>query len=230
MSAEAPRVSVVVPVKDGERYLAEALDSALAQRGPSFEVVVVDDGSTDGTAEIAGRYGDRIRYVRVDHGGAAAARNHAIGIARGELLAFLDADDVWTSGRLALLVAALDADPTVEVVAGHVVNFASPELSAEEVAGVRVGDEPLAGDIPSATVMRRAAFERVGPFSREVGHLEWAEWSIRARRAGLVKTMLPEVVARRRVHTANVGRVAEDPKRAWLALVRDHLRKSREAG
>lgn len=112
MAEGAPvKVSVITPVHDRERLLPVAVDSVLAQEYPSLEHIVVDDGSTDGTASVAARYGDRIRFVRQENAGPSPARNRALGMARGEYVAFLDSDDAWRPGRLARAVRLLDAAP-----------------------------------------------------------------------------------------------------------------------
>jgi len=112
----SPRVSVIVPSYNAERFLRAALDSALAQEGVALEVLVADDGSTDGTAAILAGYGDRIRVLRQDHRGPAAARNAAAREARGEYVALLDADDRFRPGKLARQAAVLDTRPDVGLV------------------------------------------------------------------------------------------------------------------
>ena len=112
----SPRVSVIVPSYNAERFLRAALDSALAQEGIALEVLVADDGSTDGTAAILAGYGDRIRVLRQDHRGPAAARNAATREARGEYVALLDADDRFRPEKLARQAAVLDARPDVGLV------------------------------------------------------------------------------------------------------------------
>ena len=107
----ALKVSVITPVHDRERMLPVAVDSVIAQAYPSLEHIVVDDGSTDGTAAVAARYGDRIRFVRQENAGPSAARNRALSMARGEYIAFLDSDDAWRPGRLARQIPMLDANP-----------------------------------------------------------------------------------------------------------------------
>src|SRR4051812_49232056 len=100
-----PRVSTVIPCFNGAAYLGDALASVLSQDFTDVEAIVCDDGSTDGSRDVARGLGARVRVVAQDHRGAAAARNLGVSHARGELLAFLDADDLWTPGRLAALVA-----------------------------------------------------------------------------------------------------------------------------
>ncbi|HEX7190041.1 MAG TPA: glycosyltransferase [Thermoanaerobaculia bacterium] len=110
------RVSVIIPAYNYGRYIAEAIDSALAQTLPPVEVIVVDDGSTDTTAEVLARYGDRIQVVRQTNQGVAAARNRGIRMAQGEYIAFLDADDIWKPRKLELQIARFEADPSLGLV------------------------------------------------------------------------------------------------------------------
>ena len=90
-----PTISVLIPVRDGAAYLAEAIESALSQTLEPDEVVVVDDGSQDDTREVATSFGSNVAYVRQDPAGSGAARNRAVDASTGDLLAFLDADDVF---------------------------------------------------------------------------------------------------------------------------------------
>lgn len=104
-------VSVAIPTYNHANYLGKAIDSVLAQTKPAMEVIVVDDGSTDGTAALAGTYGDRIRYVYQKNRGLSAARNRGTAEARGKWIAFLDSDDWWEPQKLAKQQAALEANP-----------------------------------------------------------------------------------------------------------------------
>ena len=122
----APKVSCIVIVFNGEAYLKEAVDSVLAQSFKDWELLIVDDGSTDHSGEIAQQYAEkapgRIRVLRHPDGGnhgMSAARNLGLGEARGEYLAFLDADDVWMPGKLAVQTATLDSHPDVGLTYGR---------------------------------------------------------------------------------------------------------------
>lgn len=112
----APRVSVVIPAFNHARFLPEALESVLEQTFRELEIFVVDDGSTDATPEVVGRYGPPVRYVRQANAGPAAARNRGVQASNGEFVAFLDADDRWYPGKVAAQVAYLDAHPEAGVV------------------------------------------------------------------------------------------------------------------
>ena len=200
--AEA-RVSVVVPVFDGEAYLGDALASVSHQSHTAYEVIVVDDGSTDSSRAIAERFPAPVRIVSQPHRGAAAARNAGAAAASGDCLAFLDADDLWEPDKLERQLRALAAPDAPELVFGHVRQFGWVAL--ETGAGMAGWEgEAQPGRTPSAVLMRRSTFELVGPFdpSWEVG--EFMDWLLRAQEAGLHETMLDAVVVRRRVHPGNV--------------------------
>lgn len=187
-------VSVVIPVRNGEHFLAEAIASVLGQSSPPLEVIVVDDGSSDSTSEVAQAFGGRVRYVSQPPLGVAAALNCGIGLARGELLAFLDADDVWRHDKLELQLAAFRADPGLDAVFGHLTNVGEAGDSRETFAGWSSG----------TMLIRAEAFARVGPFRNwRLG--EFIEWYARLVDLGLLLLMLPEVVLLRRVHDANMG-------------------------
>ena len=111
MADERPTVSVVIAAYNAERWIAGAIRSVLGQDYPVLEVIVVDDGSTDATREVVVPFQELVRYVFQENAGSAAARNHGIRLARGELVAFLDADDLWLPGKLAAQVACLQAHP-----------------------------------------------------------------------------------------------------------------------
>lgn len=107
MSGKAPEVSVVIPCHNAEAFVGEAVGSALGQVGVRHEVIVVDDGSTDASAEILASFGGRITLIRQENRGRSAARNRGLEVARGEFVAFLDADDWWDPEFLRTMVAAL---------------------------------------------------------------------------------------------------------------------------
>jgi len=113
MVTSTARTSVVIPVYNGEKFIARAIDSVLAQTMPAFEIIVVNDGSRDGTAEVLAAYGDRIRVISIPNGGVANARNMGIKAVRGDFVAFLDADDIWVPEKLAKQLEAFKRYPEV---------------------------------------------------------------------------------------------------------------------
>ena len=109
-------ISVIIAVYNAERYLGEAIESALDQTLPPKEVIVIDDGSTDGTAEVARSFGDRIVYERCSRAGFAAGRNRGVELSTSAYLAFLDADDRFVRDKLERQLGVLQAEPEVDAV------------------------------------------------------------------------------------------------------------------
>jgi len=199
----ANRISVVLPVYDRERYVGEAVRSVLEQTRPADELIVVDDGSTDGSIDVVRGFASPIVHiVRQANGGIGAARNRGMEAATGDLVAFIDSDDLWTQDKLALQQRAL-ADTGAALVFGQVVEFLSPDR-AEELAGVyRVATEPRPGFVATTLLARRAALDRIGPFDTSFRVGEFIDWLGRARDLGLESAMVPETVAQRRIHGGN---------------------------
>lgn len=111
--------SVVIPVFNGSDTLSRAIDSTLKQTYPAHEIIVVDDGSTDSTADVARRYGKQVRYIHQENAGVSCARNHAVEVATGNWLAFLDADDWYYPDRLKLHAEWIQQDPVLELLSGN---------------------------------------------------------------------------------------------------------------
>jgi glycosyltransferase involved in cell wall biosynthesis len=221
----APLVSCIVPVFNGERYLAEAIESILAQGHRPLEVIVVDDGSTDTTPEVARSFGDAVRYLRQDNAGCAAARNRGIEVARGEYIAFQDADDVWSRDKLSRQLARFAARPELDYCVTHVQNFWVAELEAE---AERLRDHPraraLPGYVAQALLARRSLFASVGGFDPAVRLAESIDWFMRADRSGAVSELLPEVLVFRRLHASNSTRHgASEAQEAVLRLLKRRL-------
>ena len=130
---QTPSVSVVITTYNQASYIGPALDSVFAQSRPPAEVIVVDDGSTDETSERIAPYRDRLVYIRQPNQGVAQARNTGVRTARGDLLAFLDGDDLWESEKLALQVAAACAYPDSGLIAVNGVQFSETRLTRESL-------------------------------------------------------------------------------------------------
>jgi glycosyltransferase involved in cell wall biosynthesis len=210
-------------------YLGEAVESVLAQDYEPIELIVVDDGSTDGTADVARSF-PRVRVIQQENGGNGAARNRAVENASGELYAFLDADDRFTPGKLTLQKAALDADPGLDIVFGHVREFLSPELDEETRAGLRPpAPDPMPWTAPNLMLVRRESFERVGPFTTAVRVGVTVDWFARAAEAGLRYAILPDVVLERRLHTQNNGLRERASRSQYLEVIRQAMERRRAA-
>ena len=135
------RISVVIPAYNAGRYIGRAIDSVLAQTRPAEEIIVVDDGSTDHTAEIAGAYGDRIRFIRQENAGASVARNTGIAAATGNWIAFLDADDEWLPEKLRLQTEHLERNPDLTwTTANYVRCYCDSNRREDDLAGERLNN------------------------------------------------------------------------------------------
>jgi cellulose synthase/poly-beta-1,6-N-acetylglucosamine synthase-like glycosyltransferase len=202
-----PAVSVVIPTYNAARFLADAIESALAQTVRDIEVIVVDDGSTDETAEVLARFGDRIRGIRLAHAGVAAARNAGIEVSRAPFIAFLDADDVWAPEKLARQLPVLHADGDVGLVCSDFsiqspngATAPSPFPTGRALVNGHVFDELLAGCwvTTSTVVIRRRTLDAIGLFdpTLEVGGEDIHLW---LRVAYTWKIMaVPEVLCTKR--------------------------------
>lgn len=167
-------VSVIVPTYDGERYVAEAVSSALAQSHRDLEVIVVDDGSSDRTLDVVARFTDRrVRVFQRPNGGVAAARNTGVGAARGEFVAFLDQDDAWRPEKLAEQLPRFAA-PQVAIV-GSLMTYIGPSGQAIGISGEiadhqqeRIAALRLMPFAPSSMVVRSSVLREFGGFDEEL--------------------------------------------------------------
>jgi glycosyltransferase involved in cell wall biosynthesis len=224
-----PLISVMIGAYNAAPYLGEAIESVFAQDYEPIELIVVDDGSTDGTADVARSFA-RVQVIQQENGGNGAARNRAVENASGELYAFLDADDRFTPGKLTLQKAALDADPGLDIVFGHVREFLSPELDEETRASLRPpAPDPMPWAAPNLMLVRRESFERVGPFTTAVRVGVTVDWFARAAEAGLRYSILPDVVLERRLHTQNNGLRESASRSQYLEVIRQAMERRRAA-
>lgn len=215
--AQGPAVSALVPVWNGAGFLAEAIDSVLVQKPPVAEVVVIDDGSTDGSGDVARAFGPRVRCVRREHAGLAATRNAAVREARGELLAFLDADDLWPAGRLARLLDALERSPECGIAQGRLQRMVRDDAST----GWTLVDESWRAPNVATALIRRSVFARVGPFDEQVAGADDVDWLLRAKELGVRETQVDAVTLLYRRHGGNMTNdVAADQSRLLRVLGR----------
>jgi glycosyltransferase involved in cell wall biosynthesis len=219
-----PLVSVVIPAFNRERYIGDAVASVLSQGYESLEVIVVDDGSSDGTLAAARRF-PGVRCIGRAHGGAAAARNTGVAAARGDLLAFLDSDDLWTEGMLRRRLAAIGGPSGAAAAFGWVRQFVSPELADDVRAALACPSAPAPGRCCGTLLVTREAMEMVGPFDETMGAGEFIDWYSRAAGAGVREVMVEDVVLLRRLHAANLGFRRPELRLELVRAVGNHLRR-----
>ena len=203
----APLVSVIIPAYNCQALVAEAIDSALSQDHPAVEVIVVNDGSTDATIEVLRGFGDRIRIVDQANGGPPRARNAGLSAARGDYIAFLDADDVWVQGKLSAQVAHLQQHPEVGTcyTGWHVWQpsadgtFERPEFAQHRLRDVAIDDSKSGWiygrllfdcELLTTTVMIRASIARqVGEFDRRFFNGDDYDYWIRLSQAAKISRL-----------------------------------------
>ena len=207
LTIESPKVSVIIPSYNCAQYLPQAIESVINQTYTAYEIIVIDDGSTDNTKKVIEPYLEKIRYVYQDNQGAAEARNHGLYLARGELIAFLDADDIFLSHKLKEQVAVFEAQPHIGIVNSGfriikdnddvVMDIEHwhelPDLTPE----IWLLHKPV---LPSAMMFRREWFDRVGGFEQRFFPCEDMEITFRMVIKGCQSTWLPSVTVCYRRH------------------------------
>ncbi len=224
-----PLVSCIVPVFNGEAYLGEALDSILAQTWRPLEIIVVDDGSTDGSAALAEAYGAVVRVIKQANAGCAAARNAGLAAATGDFVAFLDADDVWHPEKLNRQMARFEARPDLDYTVTHVQNFWQDDArEEEELHRGQKRSQPIPGYVHGTLLCRRGSFDTLGPFETGVNHGDAVVWFLRARESGAKGELLADVLMRRRLHAGNRSRIyAQRSRDTFVAILKQSLDRKR---
>jgi len=209
-----PKVSVVIPTYNSAQFIVETLESVFAQTYKDYEVIVVDDGSTDNTKEVLKPYMSKIRYIYKENGGAASARNVGIKNAQGEYIAFLDSDDLWLPEKLEKQVRYFEKHPQIDMVFADCIRFGEEVSNTPRNYTKRLISNDMFVNIwwynivPTSTVMvRKSCFEKVGLFdeSRELETTEDKEMWLRIAREYKVG-YLKEIVTKYRVRTSGYSR------------------------
>jgi glycosyltransferase involved in cell wall biosynthesis len=208
-------VSVVIPTYNYGHYVAEAVESVLAQTYKNIEIIVVDDGSTDDTEDRLEAYRDRIRYIRQQNQGCSMARNSGIHAAKGEWIAFLDADDIWHPRKLEIQIAYLAGHPDVGLLASDSSKDISrgwPECASKsDLPAERIGLEDIAVRSqfgPSGVIVRKQCFDKVGLFDTDLRSVEDRDMWIRiACHYQIAKLRLP--LWWYRMHSTSMSYAAE---------------------
>jgi glycosyltransferase involved in cell wall biosynthesis len=200
-----PLVSVVMPVYEGARHLTEAIESVLAQTYRPLELIVVDDGSTDDSVDVARRFTPTVRLLTQDHGGCGSARNQGARVAQGEYLAFCDADDRLPPDRLDRQLAGFTSTPRIDAVFGEMEEFLSPGLDEGTASVLRAPRTRRAVRMLITMLLRTDSFWLVGPFATDLGRGIDLDWLARADDRGLRIGRCDGVVTYRRLHAGNTG-------------------------
>jgi len=225
-----PSVSVIMAVYNGEKYLSEALDSILAQTYQKIEIIVVDDGSSDRTREIAQSYGTQVRYAFQVNQGQPSAQNHGISLARSSYISFLDADDLFEAEKSHLQVAFLESHPEIDFVLGYLEQFISPDISLENPKKWFCPPGMSPGYLAIAGLFRKECFEKVGLFNEKQQIGLFIDWYMRAEEKGLKNSLIPQKVCRRRIHENNMTIHAQNSRLEYIQIVKQAFHRRKLSG
>ena len=226
-----PFVSVVIPAYNCEGFIAEAVESIRRQEYGPMEIIIIDDGSTDGTRSCIKKLGKGIRYVYQLNSGPAAARNRGIGMAKGDVVAFLDADDYWPPGKLKIQLERMNRDPEVDVVLGRI-RFTGMLREADKRIRFESPDNTMININLGSGVFRKSVFDRVGLFDESLRHYEDHDWFLRAREKGISIIILKDITLyyRRNENSLSQRKTKDDPSLIWiLKKSLDRRRKQKKA-
>lgn len=228
---QRPLVSVIMPAFNAERYLAEAIASVLGQTYPRIEFIVVNDGSTDRSSEIARAFGDRLTVIDCPvNGGIGHARNRGMASAKGAFIAFMDADDIWTSDKIERQMESFLRDPELGISFTHMQCFISPELPDAVKALRACPTEPQAGTVAATALARRAVVDMTGDFDTDLKVGEFIDWFARAKAKGFTWRLEPGVHLRRRIHDSNTGVTQRASYVDYVRVARRAIRRREAAG
>ncbi len=223
------QITVIIPVFNTEKYLAEAIASVLSQTVKPAGIIVIEDGSTDKSAEVARQFEPFVRIISQENKGAGAARNTGIINASGEYLAFLDADDLWAENKVEIQLSYLQNYPGTDMVFGYVEQFISPELTDEHKSNLIPELEKMQGFLAGAMLIKKTTFLKVGFFNEKLELGEFIDWFSRAKDLGLTNEVLPEILLRRRIHDANMGIYKKHFKKDYTSILREAIARKRKA-
>ena len=223
------QVSVIIPTYNRADFLREAIDSVRAQTYTNFEIIVVDDGSTDGTQELVTSLYPDVRYLRQENSGPAAARNNGINNAAGEVIAFLDSDDIWLPEMLSKQIARLSLNPAAGLVATGFGLFKTGRvmtemviLDADDLAAARRGNHYKNFFATSSLMVRKHCFTTVGLLNENLHYAE--DWDLLIR---ILKRYsfeyIPEALMLYRSHPANISTTShQENMKQWRAVIDMH--------
>lgn len=219
-----PRVSVIITVYNGEKYLQETLDSLAAQRYSNLEIVLVDDGSTDATAAIARSCSGNLNYIYQDNSGQVAAFNRGVREATGDYIGVVDADDLWAEDKLQHQLRPLLDDAGLQMSLGQLQRFWIDGNGKRRCLPSERAMSFLAG------LFRRELFRDIGPLDGGLASHYDLDWYMRAREQGVRMFIHDEVVGYYRRHGENMSNTTDEAtaNTAMLSMLRRSLGRRKE--
>lgn len=219
-------VSAIIPVYNGEAFLAEAVETIRQQNYHPLEIIIVDDGSTDNTREIAAGFGDEVRYVSQPNSGLPATRNRGLKMSRGNVIAFLDVDDLWGRDKLKIQIPLLNERPFTEIVLGYTQILMLQDIIDGKHIFKEWSDPVLAMSVCSS-VFRRSVFDKVGFFDETQRYCDDWDWFMRARELGVEMVLHKEVVHLYRRHDQNMTNQQALGNHYFIRMLKKSLNRRR---
>ena len=227
--ADQPLISVIIPVYNCDRYLGEAIESVLSQTYRPLEILIIDDGSTDKSAEIAKSFIPSVKYYyQPNSGSCSSPLNYGIKLSQGDFLAFLDSDDLWLKDKLIIQSQYFAENPHLDIVFGHVQQFISPELDNVIRQRFEIPKEIIQGIHRGTMLIKKQSFLSVGYFYSHWQRVEFIDWYIRAKALNLEMIVLPDILFKRRIHQTNIGIIKKDRQSEYVQVIKQALNKKRE--
>ena len=223
------RISVIIPSYNSASFLEDAVKNVLQQGIQPLEILIVDDGSSDDTAAVAAKLPGPVHYIYQDNSGPSAARNRGLDQARGNIIAFLDADDLWAEDKTERQLALLQSRPEVDVVQGFVqwmclVDASSPERNYRPLG------EPYASFNLGSALFRRSVFDRIGYLDATLHHSEDVDWFLRAREQGVSILIQEKIALYYRIHESNISQDKLKRRASFLQVIKMSLDRRKELG
>ena len=222
------QISVIIPAYNCERFVEEAIHSVIHQSLKPFEIIVVDDGSTDSTKEKIAVFKDAVRYIYQSNSGSSVARNRGIREAKGNYFSFLDADDIWVHEKLEKQATAFITKHDLDAAFGYAKNFHSPvvcDMHRDKIKGV---SEPMPAYVPGSMLIKRESFFRVGYYEPKWIIGEVIDWYMKAKELNLMMAIIPDVVLMRRLHADNKGIREQKFQTQYIRIIKAALDRRRK--
>jgi glycosyltransferase involved in cell wall biosynthesis len=221
-----PLASVVIAVKNGERFLRGALESVLAQDYRPLEILVVDGGSSDRTVEIARSF-ENVQIINQNSEGVAGAWNEGIAAATGAFVAFLSHDDLWTPDKLRLQIYHLLDHPEIHYVISRINFFVEPSCRIPSGFRKKLLQADHIGRLMETLVVRKSLFEMIGTFTPQLSTAEDVDWFARAQDYGIPMAIIPRILLHKRIHDANISLSLSQNNHNLLRALRQSIIRKR---
>ncbi len=223
----SPSVSVGITVKNGEKYIAESIESILDQEYEALEILVVDDYSSDDTVKIARSF-PKVKIVERDRTGIGNGWNTAVNNASGDLISFLTHDDIWTRDKLKLQVKHLQANPAILFVVSQLEYFLEFEDYIPDGFRTELLGQTPAGLTPNTLLARPEVFDVVGLFNEDLSTGEDLDWFSRAKDLSVAYAVIPKVLLKVRIHKSNTSWHSNENNQNLLKLLKASIERKKK--